>query len=138
MLRDAPSRRKIYMPVGSDKLPVPIYLGHPVASDPTGDPAYIDGQVADILVELQEKPIRPFVEGEPIGTLDAVAGYPDTVMGVPQGDWNRMVARVWLAHRKLTRAARRKPYTTDRSCFGKRFRCQWQPERLAFSIKELA
>lgn len=40
-----------------------------VTINPTGEPWYIDGQVSDILAELQETTVAPFKEREQIGTI---------------------------------------------------------------------
>lgn len=137
MLRDSMSTRS-YMKSQQDKLPMPVNFGHPVAVNPTGEPSYIDGQVTDILVEIQEAPIKPFVEGEPIGILDGVGSIVAEVHGIPLAVYNRMTDRVWAAHKRLTRAAKRRSYTTDRTAAGEQFRFTWLPEVAAFLVRKLS
>jgi hypothetical protein len=131
MLRDAVATRHFLK--RTDKLPELINYGHPVSADPTGSPAYIDGQVADILVEIQEKPVSKFVEGDPVGTLPPVE--PATVFGVDQKKFNAMMARVFTRHKKLPRKLRSLPYTLVRSVDGKAFHIHYVPALDGYRVK---
>lgn len=119
-------------------LPMPVYMGHPVACNPTGEPSYIDGQIADILVEIQEAPLRPFTEGEAIGTIEQNTRHDNAIHGVSKDAYDRMAQRVWTAHHKLTRAAKRREYTTDRQAEGETFRFTWVPALDAFVVRKLS
>lgn len=133
MLRDA-ARTKKYLRF-EDKLPQPVNFGHPVADNPTGSPAYIDGQVADILVEIQEKPMAKFVEGEQVGTLPPEVD--PTVFGIDKRKFDSMMDRVFVRHKKLSRASRRLPYTLLRMADGKQFHLTWLPEHDGFRVVEV-
>ncbi len=110
----------------------PVY--HPVTLNPTGEPSYIDGQVIDIIHEIhQEGPLRPFIEGEPIGSANARRDNPGMfIMGIPLRDFNLMSDRVWRDHRAKTKAAQRTVYTTVRTAAGIQFLWTWRPETSSF------
>lgn len=135
MLRDSMLNQWHMSSVTADhrSLPMPVYMGHPVAVNPTGDPSYIDGQVADILVEMQETHIEPFIEGTPIGTIGQT--HPrEALFGVERAEFDALSADVWIAHLRLPRAARRHSYTTDRGSF----RFTWQPDTVSFTVRRIA
>lgn len=131
MLRDAVATRHFLK--RNDKLPELINYGHPVSADPTGSPAYIDGQVADILVEIQEKPVAKFVEGQLVGTLPPEE--PALVFNVDQKKFNAMMARVFTRHKKLPRKMRSLEYTLIRSAEGRQFHLTFVPSLDGFRVK---
>ncbi len=102
--------------------------------EPGNGPGYIDGQVRDIINELQEEqPLRPFIEGEPIGSANARRDNPGMfMMGIPLRDFNLMSDRVWRDHRAKTKAAQRAVYTTVRTAAGIQFLWTWRPETSSF------
>jgi len=136
MLRDnVHTKFYLTLPDTGEILPVPIYVGHPVTLNPTNDPKYIDGQVADILVEIEGEPIEPFIEGAPIGTIEQQ--HPcELVFNEERTTLDHMSASVWAAHHALPRAARRHSYTTDRGSY----RFTWQPriEGNGFTVRRIA
>lgn len=143
MLRDSFWNRQFIGTASGESgvsLPQLVRRDVPVAFDPIESAlaSYITRQVADILVEIQETPLRPFVEGEPIGTV-ALAAVPNPVLGVPQADFNRMSARMWAAHNGLPAAARHRSYTTDRMAPNfRKYRFTWVPANESFHIEKLS
>ena len=120
-------------------IPIVPYMGHAVAVNPTGDPSYIDGQVADILVEIQEMPLPPFVEGEPIGAIGQSERPVVLIHGVNEADFNRMSDRVWAAHKLLPAAARNHSYTTDRMTPDfRKFRFTWMSPVATFHVARMS
>jgi hypothetical protein len=132
MLRDAGSTRR-YLHTEKQLLPYPISYGHPVSANPTGSPAYIDGQVADILVEMQEKPVSKFFEGELIGAVTADDAA--TVFQIDAGKFSAMMNRVFVRHKKLPRKLRHLTYTLVRSTDGTHFHITYLPEADGFRVK---
>ena len=103
---------------------------------PTNDPKYIDSQVEEILEDMFEgPPLRPFVEGEPIAPASARNDNPGSIMmGLPLHEFNEMSACVWADHKRKTKAAHRRAYTTTRHQGGMTFAWTWVPERKLFNI----
>lgn len=121
--------------VRKEDQPLPIY--HPVTLNPTGDPAYVDGQVSDIMIELQEgPPLKPFIEGEPIPTpTEPLALF---MFGVPTADYDRMMARVWVDHKHRPKRDRRREYNLIRKAGGQQFQITWLPELAGFRVRPWA
>ena len=118
------------------QLPADTPIYHPPTLNPTGEPWYVDGQVIDILAEIQEgPPLRPFVEGEPIAPASARADNPGTFfMGLPLHEFNDMSASVWAAHKRRVRVQNLRPYSTIRTVNGMTFVWSWQPEQKTFHV----
>jgi hypothetical protein len=142
--RDAPSRKRIYRDLPGDKLPTDVsrfYIAPAteVSLIPSNDPEYVNRHVRDILNEILEgPPLRPFVEGEAIGSLlKEVEASGTLLFGIPLIEYNRMSARVWADHKRLTAKRRRQQYETVRRQSGRTFRFVWHADVEAFRVQDI-